>query len=248
MQPILNLAEERSLLIVEDCALALGARVGGTHVGLLGDVGVFSFYPAKHITTAEGGMVCSKNPELIARISNIKSFGYDKNLNERSVPGVYDIKALGLNLRMSEMSAAMGHVQLTKLPGFLERRQKNVNNMRDEFSQEETLLLAPEAPVNCQHANYCAVVTVKKANLQTRNEFLLRLKDAGVGCSVYYPVPLPLSKYYAPNNHDNEKTYANASKFSYSSVALPVGPHISPEESTLLARAFIGVAEGQNLR
>ena len=83
MTEITKISKKYGLKIVEDCALALGSRIGEKHVGLFGDFGVFSFYPAKHITTGEGGMLVSKTRSLISIAEKIKSFYYDKGANDQ---------------------------------------------------------------------------------------------------------------------------------------------------------------------
>src|SRR5437773_2444938 len=93
------------------CIWAL-VPVTKTACGLLGDVGAFSFYPVKHMTTGEGGMVTSRHADVVASIANLKAFGYDRTVAERKVPGVYDISRLGLNYRMNELAAAIGLEQL----------------------------------------------------------------------------------------------------------------------------------------
>ena len=80
------------LFVVEDCALALGTWIGDRHVGLHGDVGVFSFYPVKHITTGEGGMLISRRADVAAAASKQRAFGIDRNvLAARPIPGEYDV-------------------------------------------------------------------------------------------------------------------------------------------------------------
>ena len=115
----------QTCLFREDCALAVGATVDGAHVGLLGDCGVFSFYPVKHMTTAEGGMIILKDPELARKLALKKAFGVDRSHGERKVPGVYDVVDLGFNYRMSEIHAAIGIEQVKKIPGFQTRRDEN---------------------------------------------------------------------------------------------------------------------------
>src|SRR5262249_51540219 len=105
-------AAKRRLFVVEDCALAVGSSFDGVACGLLGDVGAFSFYPVKHITTAEGGMIVSRHRDVVSSIENIKAFGYDRTMAERKVPGVYDVARLGINYRMNEIAAAIGIEQL----------------------------------------------------------------------------------------------------------------------------------------
>src|SRR5581483_10945820 len=83
MDSIMKLAEKHRLKVVEDCALAIGTRYKGKHAGLFGDTGCFSFYPAKHITTGEGGMLLSKHPGLAERAHKTRGFGVDRNYTER---------------------------------------------------------------------------------------------------------------------------------------------------------------------
>ena len=84
MIAIKKIAKKYKLLLLEDCALALGSKVSKKHVGLFGDAGVFSFYPVKHITSAEGGMVITNNKKLAEKIKSVKAFGVDKNYNQRN--------------------------------------------------------------------------------------------------------------------------------------------------------------------
>lgn len=126
MHRVMQIARQHGLFVVEDCALAIGTYLGGTHAGLFGDVGCFSFYPVKHITTAEGGMLITNNDDIAAGISRQRAFGIDRNIvSERPMPGVYDVVELGLNYRLNEIGAAMGIEQMKKLAGFLARRQEN---------------------------------------------------------------------------------------------------------------------------
>ena len=110
----------------------------------MGDMGVFSFYPTKNMTTGEGGMVVSRDHDTVLSIANIKAFGYDKNLDERRVPGVYDIARLGLNYRMGEMAAAIGIEQLKRLNGFAQARESNMSRLRARLSGRSDLSLLPD--------------------------------------------------------------------------------------------------------
>ena len=88
MQKIKKIAYRYRLYVIEDCALSLGAKVGKTHTGLCGDAGVFSFYPVKHMTTAEGGMVITNNKKLAKKIRLKKAFGIDKSHGERKAKNI----------------------------------------------------------------------------------------------------------------------------------------------------------------
>ncbi|RPH52969.1 DegT/DnrJ/EryC1/StrS family aminotransferase, partial [bacterium] len=130
MDRVQEIARRHELFVVEDAALALGTRYKGIHAGLWGDVGCFSFYPVKHITTAEGGMLTTRRPEIAARISMVRAFGIDRNVpSERKVPGMYDVEALGFNYRMNELGAALGIEQMKRLPELLRRRRENYETL-----------------------------------------------------------------------------------------------------------------------
>ena len=102
------------IFVIEDCALALGSKYKDKHVGLFGDLGVFSFYPVKHITTIEGGMLITNNKKIAKKIVKLKSFGYSRSLNKET-PGLYDVDSLGINYRMNEVSSSIGIEQLKNL-------------------------------------------------------------------------------------------------------------------------------------
>ena len=121
---IKKIAKKFKLRIIEDCALSLGAKVDNIHTGLLGDAGVFSFYPVKHITTGEGGMIITKNKTIAEKLKITRALGVDKSYNERKIPGMYDTKFLGYNYRMSEFQAAVGIHQLKKVKTFLKKGNK----------------------------------------------------------------------------------------------------------------------------
>jgi dTDP-4-amino-4,6-dideoxygalactose transaminase len=95
MDGILDIAQRHGLKVIEDCAIALGARFRGVHVGLLGDAGCFSFYPVKHITSGEGGMFITRHVNLAQRVAHGRAFGVDRTHAERAIPGFYDVTAVG---------------------------------------------------------------------------------------------------------------------------------------------------------
>jgi len=161
MTGVMKVAKSNNLFVVEDCALALGARVEGTHVGLIGDFGAFSFYPAKHITTGEGGMLVSKEDNLINISKKIKAFYYDKNVGDRKIPGLYDIVGFGLNLRMSEIAATLGIVQLKRISGFLEKRKFNSELLYQNIGNSKYGNLLPNSRSGAESANYCASFVLK---------------------------------------------------------------------------------------
>jgi perosamine synthetase len=230
------LAHPLGIFVVEDCALAIGASLDGVPCGLLGDAASFSFYPVKHMTTGEGGMVVSRHSDVITSIASLKAFGYDRSPDARKVPGVYDIARLGINYRMNEIGAAIGLVQLNKIQDFDNRRRANAHALRSALLNVGGLTLLPDGDERRTHANYCLVAVLDQEI--DRDGTLLRLKDRGVGTSVYYPVPLPLSKYYSRRYGYATDQFPNAQRISSSSLALPVGPHLTTEDMDTIAVAI----------
>ena len=235
MDVVSAIANQKGLAVVEDCALAIGASLDGVSCGLLGDLGSFSFYPVKHMTTGEGGMVVSRNPDTIAAIASLKAFGYDRSPAARSIPGVYDIARLGINYRMSEMAAAIGLVQLARIEGFALQREANAQALRVGLAGVEGIRLLPGADARRRHANYCLIVVLESEMVKYRNAIVLRMKEMGVGTSVYYPVPLPLSAYYRAKYAPDPDAFPNAQRISEGSIALPVGPHLTVEDMAVVA-------------
>jgi perosamine synthetase len=236
MEAMLAAARRRNILVIEDCALAIGASLDGVACGLLADVSSFSFYPVKHMTTAEGGMVVSRNRDVIASIENIKAFGYDRTMAERKVPGVYDIARLGINYRMNEIAAAIGLEQLKKIRGFGRRRAENARVLRRLLADIGELTVLPDGDGRAVHANYCVGVVLNESTGARRPEIMNGLKERGVGTSVHYPVALPLSKYYREKYGADARSFPNAVRISNQSIALPVGPHLEPEDMAVIAR------------
>ena len=235
MAEVMAVARERKLFVVEDCALAIGASLDGVACGLLGDVASFSFYPVKHMTTAEGGMVVSRHAGVVASIENIKAFGYDRTLAERKVPGVYDIARLGINYRMNEIGAAIGLVQLKRVPDFARARRENARALRGYLADVEELTLLPDGDKRATHANYCLGAVLGDAVGARRAEIITELKEHGVGVSVHYPVPLPLSKYYKGKYGADARAFPHALRISNQSIALPIGPHLTPDDMNVIA-------------
>ena len=230
MDLVVALASRRKLFVVEDCALAVGASFDGVACGLLGDVGSFSFYPVKHMTTAEGGMVVSRHRDVVSSIENIKAFGYDRTMAERKIPGVYDVARLGINYRMNEIAAAIGIEQLKKVAAFGRRRDGNAAVLRAGLAGIAELEVLADGNARARHANYCLVAVLNEKLAPRRPEIMETLKQRGVGTSVYYPVPLPLAKYYREKYHASPDAFPNARRISHQSIALPVGPHLDPED------------------
>lgn len=227
MAEIMAVAEQYSLKVIEDCALAVGARYQGKHVGLWGDAGCFSFYPVKHITTGEGGMFITRHQEVARPIAKLRAFGVDRNYTERTIPGMYDVPSLGLNYRMSEMQAAMGRVQLSRVPEILARRRANFDCLKRGLSSIPALTVLDSNLPEAQNSHYCLSLVLEGVDREQRDTVVSRLNAAGIGTSIYYPHPVPRLDYYRSKYGYTADRFPQAARISDQSVALPVGPHLT---------------------
>lgn len=238
MPRIMETARKHDLLVLEDCALAMGTRLDGVHAGLLGDAGAFSFYPVKHMTTAEGGMIISRHAERLQTIERKKAFGVDRVVGTRKVPGVYDVTMLGYNYRMNELQAAIGVEQLKRIDGFLEQRKENFTTLAAALAEvPEVKVLGTDLPENAVSSYYCLSVVLSEKVRNRRVDLVRNLKERGVGTSVYYPSPVPCLTYYQDKYGINPALFPNAQAIS-DGIALPVGPHLDHEDMVYIAESL----------
>jgi perosamine synthetase len=239
MDGILEVAREHNLKVLEDCALSIGAKWRGVHVGLIGDAGAFSFYPAKHITTGEGGMLITRHRELADSATKRRGFGVDRTIAERKIPGVYDVTMLGLNYRMSEMNAAFGRCQIRRIPDILARRKTNSDLLRSRLMEIGGSSVLASQLTEARETHYCLSVILPAPLRTQRSAIILKLKEMNIGTSVYYPQPVPRMAYYKKKYGYNGSLYPEAETISDGSIALPVGPHLDESHMHRIADALI---------
>ncbi len=230
MPPIMELAARFDLKVVEDCAVALGTRYDDVHVGLFGDVGCFSFYPVKHITTGEGGMFVSRHEGVVDAVGRLRAFGVDRTHSERAEPGIYDVPVLGLNYRMSEVQAALGRSQLGRLPRNLEQRCSHFTALKSSLESIGGLHVLDSTDSAVTNSHYCLSMVLDESLGRKRRELMAGLKSAGIGTSVYYPQPVPRMTYYRDKYGYEPKHFVHAARISDHSIALPVGPHLDQDD------------------
>ena len=230
LRKLVKIAKRKKIFILEDCALSLGAKLKNIHTGLIGDAGVFSFYPVKHITTAEGGMIITNNNNLAKKLRIKKAFGIDKIFSERKISGIYDAVELGFNYRMSEIHAVIGIEQLKKFPLFLKKRISNFNYYIKNLSKLKNIEILNDDNKMLFKSHYCLNLVLKGKLKNKRFEIINFLKSKKIGTSIYYPQPVPRMTYYKKKYSYNSSLYLNAAEISDNSFSLPVGPHLKNDE------------------
>ena len=239
---IKKIAKKNNLFILEDCALAIGAKYNNKHVGTIGDVGVFSFYPVKHFTTGEGGIIITKNKRLSKKLKLLRAFGVNKTFSERK-KGLYNSNYLGLNYRMSEIHAAIGCSQIKKLPSFLKQRKINFDLMYKKISNNKKIQVIKSNNKFLQSSNYCLSIILRSDISKKRDEIIKKLNKEGLGTSIYYPHPVPRMNYYKNKYKYDKKNFKNATIISDNSIALPVGPHLKQNQIIKISKIINNILE-----
>ena len=173
MRELTAIAEKHGLLLFEDAAQAHAASLDGVPVGAWGVTGSFSFYPTKNMTSGEGGMVSTADAGVARMVRLLRNQGMEKR---------YENEVVGFNTRMTDIHAAIGRVQLTKLAGWTAQRQANAEFLNANLRGVITPKVAPGA-VHVWHQYTIRVVG------QDRDAFAAALAERGIGSGVYYPIP-----------------------------------------------------------
>jgi dTDP-4-amino-4,6-dideoxygalactose transaminase len=199
MPALLAVAKRHGLKVVEDAAHALPTTVGGQLVGTLdSDITVFSFYANKTITTGEGGMVVTRDPELAKRIKVMRLHGMSRDAFDRFTAKVpswyYEIVAPGFKYNLTDIASALGIHQLKRARAFQQRRTE-LAALYDEALAGLPVVLPPKPPEGEQHAWHLYVLRLADGAKVTRDVLIERLFAAGIGCSVHY-IPLHLQPYW----------------------------------------------------
>jgi perosamine synthetase len=198
MDAVLALAREHDGAVMEDAAHALPARYRGRLIGSLGDLTVFSFYATKNLTTGEGGMVTTRDPALAERVTSRRLHGMNRDAWKRySKEGTwrYDVGYPGFKYNMTDLNAALGLVQLQRLPALQAERRRIVAQYRAALGDVNAIEL-PSCRPDVEHAWHLFPVRVRPEQLRIgRNEVIQELTAAGIGTSVHF-IPLHEHSYY----------------------------------------------------
>jgi len=230
MEVLREIADKHGLAIVEDAAQAHGAAYKGKPPGCLADAACWSFYGSKNMTTGEGGMVTTNNDELAEKLRCIRSHGEKEK---------YVSVTLGHNYRMPEIEAAIGCVQLRKLPTFIEKRRRNAEQLTDKLRENDALQL-PFEDKNHRHSWYLYTVRMKEADVKSRNRLVEELNKAGIGAAVYYPVPIHSMPYY---RQFCDRRLPRTEEASHQVFSLPVHPGVSPQQIDYIASSVLKLLE-----
>jgi dTDP-4-amino-4,6-dideoxygalactose transaminase len=224
MRELEVLAKDRGLALYEDAAQAHGAALDGRPVGTFGAFAMFSLYPTKNMTSGEGGMIAAAD-EVIARNARL--------LRNQGMERQYENEVIGFNARMTDIHAAIGRVQLTKVDAWTRARQENAAFLDANL----TGVVVPPVASGAVHVYHQYTIRV----LDDRDGFVKALKDEHqVGSGVYYPIPnhrLPSLAPYAPGLDLPE-----TEKAAREVVSLPVHPSLTQADLERIVAAVNALA------
>jgi len=216
MSSIMKLAKKNSLLVIEDAAQAHLASINNRFVGTFGDAAAFSFYPTKNMTSGEGGMIVLSNSALARTCRLLRNQGMEKR---------YHNEIPGYNLRMTDIHAAIGRVQLKKLDRMTGARIKNAEFLNSNLDSKFT----PLTPNGFRHVFHQYTVRIKTDRL----EFSKALKNFGIGNDIYYPTQVHRLPSFA-----QELNLPETERATKEVLSLPVHPGLSKKDLNRIVRIF----------
>jgi dTDP-4-amino-4,6-dideoxygalactose transaminase len=225
MDPLLALAEDHDLLVIEDACQAHGALYKKKPVGSFGDMGTFSFYPTKNITTGEGGIITTNDDTFAEKARMFRNHGQSSR---------YKHEFLGYNYRLTNLAAALGLGKLEKIQEITTRRRQNASLYTKGFSEINGIHTPIEASY-AHHVYHQYTIDIKNSFPLSRDEVITMLQKKGIGYGVYYHTPLhiqPLLKEYSQGK------FPVADEKATIVLSLPVHPGVSSDDITFIVDEF----------
>ena len=211
---ISEIAKKRRIHVIEDAAQSLGSTLRGKHTGTFSELGCYSLYPAKVMTSGEGGLITTNSKKLHEKLLMIRNHGM--------VNG-YDTRIFGLNLRLPEISAAIAKIQIKKLPKFLFQRKKNAKILSDLIS--DLSIKIPKERKNEKVNWYLYTIAIKN-----RNKVMSKLNKKGIGAAAYYTIPIHKTPFY-----QTKVKLPNTDWAASSVLSIPIHPKVSTKNLQFMA-------------
>ena len=226
-----RVARRHGLAVIWDAAQAHGARYRGRDVGSFKDVVCYSFYPSKNMTTGEGGMLTTSDPNLAAEFRLARSHGEVSR---------YRHIRLGFNLRLTDFAAALGREQLRKLPAALRARRRNAASLTRLLEGTPGILL-PHTAAGVLHAfNLYTLRLDPKVLRVSRDEFIEALAQRGIETAVHYPTPLHRQPIF--RGYGSDQDFPESVRLAQTVLSIPVHPGLTERTVARIARAVREVA------
>jgi dTDP-4-amino-4,6-dideoxygalactose transaminase len=232
MDPLIDLARSRNIAIIEDCAHAIETEYKGKKAGTIGDLGCFSFYATKNITTGEGGMVISSREDLISRIKVMALHGLSQDAWKRFFDSGYKhyyVAEAGFKYNMMDLQAAIGIHQIKRVEEYWKRREKIWHRYTEALSDLNIGLPAP-VEKDTRHAYHLFTIRIDpdKTGI-SRDYFLEAMTKRNIGVGVHY-LSIPEHPYYQKKFGWRSEDFPNAHAFGRETVSLPISPKLTERD------------------
>lgn len=240
MQPIAALADRYGFAVLEDASHAIGARYQGEPVGNCrhSAISVFSFHPVKIITTGEGGLATTNDPNLAQCMADLRSHGITKDAQrfERPAPGPwsYEQQELGFNYRITDLQAALGLSQLQRLNTIVAERQRLLEQYRQLLAGLPLQLL--EIPQDVSSSLHLAVIRLADPSPDHHRRVFKGLRAAGIGVQLHY-TPVHLQPYYRRLGF-REGDFPEAEAYASNAISLPLYPGLQDGDQQRVVRTL----------
>jgi dTDP-4-amino-4,6-dideoxygalactose transaminase len=230
---ILDICHNHGIKIIEDAAHAFPSRVNGRMVGSIGDITCFSFYANKTITTGEGGMLTTNNEDIYKRVKTMRLHGINRDIWDRFTSKLptweYDVVDAGYKYNMPDLNASVGLAQLELAEEFRKERQRAAEYYFFHLSKLEMIDLPIfHIPLE-DHSWHIFPIVLKKTAKISRNQFIEKMSEAGIGTSVHYK-PLHQMSYYKKKYNLKETDFPNTEKTWKGNVSIPLFPFMKEDE------------------
>lgn len=240
MSSLLAIAQKHGLRVMEDAAHALPTTCDGQLIGQLNsDITVFSFYANKTITTGEGGMIVTRNPEIAKRAKVMRLHGINRDAFDRFTSKVpswyYEIVAPGFKYNMTDIAASIGIHQLKKANAFQQKRAQ-IAAWYDEALSDLPIIRPPHAAKGDMHAWHLYVLQLMDEAHISREVFIGRMFEQGIGCSVHY-IPLHLQPYWRDTYHLKPEMFPVSQRIYERTVSLPLYTRMTQADVSRIAQA-----------
>ena len=228
IKELVDIAEDKDLILIEDAAESFGADINGKMTGTFGDSGILSFCQNKVITTGEGGALITDSKELYEKIILIRSHGRLESADYFNSAGFFDYVTLGFNWRMSNLTAALGLAQIEKVDKIIQMRIENSKYMTKRLNEETDEIETFTPPKGHTH-----VYQLYSALANSRDELIDYLSENGISSKIYFD-PVHLSNFYKEKLKYTSKLPVTE-EMAKKTITLPMFPSITKEEIDYIA-------------
>lgn len=250
MDALQALAKRHNLSVIEDAAHALPAAFNGRRVGTISELTAYSFYATKTLTTGEGGMLATDNDAYAERAAVMRLHGIAGDAwkrYSRTGSWAYNVVDAGYKLNLPDILAALGRAQLKKCDTFWQQRCRIAEIYNRHFGEIAELQLPPAGAAG-EHSWHLYILRLQPEALALdRDQFIVELKNAGIGTSVHF-IPLHLHSYYAGAYGYKQQDFPQAEDAFSRCLSLPIYPDLSEEEVERVVRTVTRVVEANRKR